>query len=136
MNDQVRQRSVTGLRPSIIVPLFESNVCFGGGGEIILLFSSKEYSPPPGSSGQSSWLQIQRSRIISAALPNLLRSSRSGMGSTQNLRIIEELLERKVGIRCSDHTKPSTSQNLALTLLTSGGRSVGIVHLQIGSLGV
>jgi hypothetical protein len=35
------------------------------------------------SSGQSSWLQIQRSRIRFPALPNFLRSSGSGTGSTQ-----------------------------------------------------
>jgi hypothetical protein len=35
------------------------------------------------SSGQSFWLQIQRSRIRFPALPDFLRSSGSGMGSTQ-----------------------------------------------------
>jgi hypothetical protein len=36
-----------------------------------------------GQSCQSSWLQIQRSRVIFPALPDFLRSSGSGMGSTQ-----------------------------------------------------
>jgi hypothetical protein len=35
-----------------------------------------------------------------------------------------------VGIRCADHATPSTSKKLALTSPTSGGRSVGIVHLR------
>jgi hypothetical protein len=34
------------------------------------------------SSAQSSWLQIQRSRVRLPALPDFLRSSRSGTGST------------------------------------------------------
>jgi hypothetical protein len=45
------------------------------------------------SSGQSSWLQIQRSRVLFPALQVFLRSSGSGTGSTQPVRIIEELLE-------------------------------------------
>jgi hypothetical protein len=48
------------------------------------------------SSGQSSWLLIQRSQVRFPALPDFLRSSGSGTGSTQPMRIIEELLERKV----------------------------------------
>jgi hypothetical protein len=39
--------------------------------------------PPLWSSGQSSRLQIQRSRIRFPALPDFLRSSGSGTGSTQ-----------------------------------------------------
>ena len=35
------------------------------------------------SSGQSLWLQIQRSRVRSPALPDFLSSSGSGTGSTQ-----------------------------------------------------
>jgi hypothetical protein len=35
------------------------------------------------SSGHSSWLQIQRSRDRFPALPDILRSSGSGTGSTQ-----------------------------------------------------
>jgi hypothetical protein len=41
------------------------------------------FTPPLCSSGQSSWLQIQRSRLRFPALPDFLRSSGSGMGSTQ-----------------------------------------------------
>jgi hypothetical protein len=39
--------------------------------------------PPLWSSGQSFWLQIQRSRVRFQALPDFLRSSGSGTGSTQ-----------------------------------------------------
>ena len=38
---------------------------------------------PLWSSGQSFWLQIQRSRVRSPALPDFLSSSGSGTGSTQ-----------------------------------------------------
>jgi hypothetical protein len=45
-----------------------------------------------------SWLQIQRSRVRFPELPDFLRSSGSGTGSTHVslVRIIEELLERTV----------------------------------------
>ena len=39
--------------------------------------------PPLWSSGQSFWLQIQRSRVRSPALPDFLSSTGSGTGSTQ-----------------------------------------------------
>ena len=39
--------------------------------------------PPLWSSGQSFWLQIQRSWVRFSALPDFLSSSRSGTGSTQ-----------------------------------------------------
>jgi hypothetical protein len=39
--------------------------------------------PPLWSSDQSSWLQIQRSRVRFPALPDFLRSSGSGTGSTR-----------------------------------------------------
>jgi len=39
--------------------------------------------PPLWSSGQSFWLEIQRSRVRSPALPDFLSSSGSGTGSTQ-----------------------------------------------------
>jgi hypothetical protein len=38
----------------------------------------EESKPPEWSSGQSSWLQIQRSRVRLPALPDFLRSSGSG----------------------------------------------------------
>jgi hypothetical protein len=79
------------------------------------LFKSR---PPLWSSCQSSWMQIQRSLVRFPALPDFLRSSWSGTGSTQP-REYEELLEWKssgsgsrkprltaVGIRCADHMTP------------------------------
>jgi hypothetical protein len=39
--------------------------------------------PPLWSSGQRSWLQIQRSRVRFPAIQDFLRSSGSGTGSTQ-----------------------------------------------------
>jgi len=53
--------------------------------KLIILFGSNvdEGGPPLWSSGQSFWLQIQRSRVRSPALPDFLSSSGSGMGSTQ-----------------------------------------------------
>ena len=42
-----------------------------------------DWIPPLWSSGQSFWLQIQRSRVRSPALPDFLSSSGSGTGSTQ-----------------------------------------------------
>ena len=39
--------------------------------------------PPLWSSGQSFWLQIERSRVRFPALPDFLSSSVSGTGSTQ-----------------------------------------------------
>ena len=42
-----------------------------------------KYGPPLWSSGQSFWLQIQRSRVRFPALPDFLSSSGSGTGSTQ-----------------------------------------------------
>jgi hypothetical protein len=72
------------------------------------------FRPPLWSSGQSSCLQIQRSRVRFPALPDFLRGSVSGTG------IIKELLEWKssgsgsrksrltvMGIRCADHATPS-----------------------------
>jgi hypothetical protein len=45
--------------------------------------TSRLYGPPLRSRGQSFWLQIQRSWVRFPALPDVLRSSRSGRGSTQ-----------------------------------------------------
>jgi hypothetical protein len=45
--------------------------------------SNTPVGPPLWSSGQSSWLQIQRSRVRFSAQPDFLRSSGSGTGSTQ-----------------------------------------------------
>jgi hypothetical protein len=50
---------------------------------------------PLWSSGQSSCLQIQRSRVRFLALPDFLRSSGSGTGPLSLVSITGELLERK-----------------------------------------
>jgi hypothetical protein len=52
--------------------------------------------PPLWSSGQSFWLQIQRTRIRFPALPDFLRSKGLERGPLSLVRIIEELPERKV----------------------------------------
>jgi hypothetical protein len=92
------------------------------------------------SSGQSSWLQIQRFRVLFPALPDFLRSSGSGLGPTQPREDNwgatwkessgSGLENRKINGR-GDSLPWSRDTlypiNLALTSLTSGGRSVGIV---------
>jgi len=50
---------------------------------ILFNFSSGHEGPPLWSNGQSFWLQIQRSRVRSPALPDFLSSSGSETGSTQ-----------------------------------------------------
>jgi len=55
--------------------LFPFSTCFG---QLYAL-----YRPPLWSSGQSFWLQIQRFRVRSPALPDFLSSSGSGTGSTE-----------------------------------------------------
>jgi hypothetical protein len=47
------------------------------------------------SSVQSSWLQIQRSRVRFPALPDFLRSTKSGTGSTRRHEENEELLNER-----------------------------------------
>jgi hypothetical protein len=47
------------------------------------MITSSGHRPLLWSSGQSSWVQIQRSRVRFPALPDFLRSSGSGTGSTQ-----------------------------------------------------
>jgi hypothetical protein len=53
----------------------------------------------------------------------LLRRNSSGSGL--------ESREYGLGIRHADHVAPSIRKKLALTSLTSGGHSVGIVRLRI-----
>jgi hypothetical protein len=43
----------------------------------------RDNRPPLGSSGQSSWLQIHRSRLLFPELPDILSSSGCGTGPTQ-----------------------------------------------------
>jgi len=51
--------------------------------EWIKLLNFRRLRPPLWSSGQSFWLQIQRSRVRFPALPDFLSSCWSGTGSTQ-----------------------------------------------------
>jgi hypothetical protein len=93
-------------------------------------------------SGQSSWLQMQRSRVQFPALPDFLRSSSSETGSTQPREDDWDLLEWKgsgSGLE-NQNSRPWNPlrwprdtlylQKFALTSPTSGGRSVGIVRLR------
>jgi hypothetical protein len=57
----------------------------------------RSYRPPLWSSGQSSWLLTQRSRIRFPALPHILSSTGYGMGALSLVKINEELLQRKGG---------------------------------------
>jgi hypothetical protein len=52
---------------------------------VLIIYEHRIYClrQPMLSSGQSSWLQIQRSRVRFPALPDFLRSSASGTASTQ-----------------------------------------------------
>ena len=89
--------------------------------------------PPLWSSGQRFWLQIQRSRVRSPALPDFLSSSGSGTGSTQPREVkLRSYLNKKssgsrfrkqrltaVGTRCANRVTPLYPQNLALVSLCS-----------------
>ena len=66
--------------PKIIKPLF---YCACSSCEDLLNVCMYFVRPPLWSSGQSFWLQIQRSRVRFPALPDFLSSSGSGTGSTQ-----------------------------------------------------
>jgi hypothetical protein len=85
----------------------------------LLLHSANFSWPPLESTGQSFWLQIQRSQVWFPALPDLLRSSGFGTRSTQphednwgatwrksRLRSRKPRL-MTVGIHCADHATPS-----------------------------
>ena len=60
--------------------------------------------PPLWSSGQSFWLQIQRFRVRSPALPDFLSSSGSGTGSTQPREVkLRSYLNKKVAAPGSEN---------------------------------
>ena len=60
--------------------------------------------PPLWSSGQNLWLQIQRSRVRSPALPDFLSSSGSGTGSTQLREVkLRSYLNKKVAAPGSEN---------------------------------
>jgi hypothetical protein len=80
------------------------------------------------SGGQSSWLQIQRSRVRFPALPDFLRSSGSIKGSTQP----REDKWGTIWMENRDLTTrhPLYPRKLALTAPTGGGCSAGMVRLR------
>jgi hypothetical protein len=96
--------------------------------------------PPLWSSGQSSWLQIQRSGFDSRRYQIFWEVVGLEPCPLSLVSTIEELLGRKVaapvkkaentavGMRNADCATPLYSQKLALTSLTGGSRSVGIVR--------
>jgi hypothetical protein len=96
--------------------------------------------PPVWSSGDSSWLQIQRSGFDSWRYQIFLEVVGLEPGRLSLMSTIEELLERKCsgsGLESREysHRDPSRwprgflyPQKVALTSATSDGRSVGVVH--------
>ena len=62
------------------------------------------YRPPLLSSGQSFWLQTQRSRVRSPALPDFPSSIGSGTGSTQPREVkLSSYLNKKVAAAGSEY---------------------------------
>jgi hypothetical protein len=66
-------------------------------------------------------------------LDRRLGGPQSRSGRYGEVKILDRILKREVilrpwGIRRTDHATPLYAQKLALTSLTSGGRSVGIVR--------
>ena len=97
--------------------------------------------PPLWSSGQSFWLQIQRSRVRFQALPDFLSISGSETGSTQPRELnwgatwikkvaapVQKTEINGRGDLLPWPREPLYPQKLALTSPTGGGRSVGIFH--------
>jgi hypothetical protein len=74
------------------VPGYTTHVlCFLWGMNWIYICCVEESRPPLWSSGQSSWLQVQRSLVRFPALPDFLRSSGSGTGSTEPCEYMDHL---------------------------------------------
>jgi hypothetical protein len=102
-------------------------------------FLQYNIGPPLWSSGQSSWLQSQRSGFDSRCYQSCCEVVRLQRGPLSLMSTTEELLERKSsgsGLENRDYGRRDPSrwphgtlypQTLALTLPTSGGRSVRIV---------
>jgi hypothetical protein len=102
---------------------------------------------PLWSSGQNSWLQIQRSWVRFPALPDFLRSG-SVTGSTQPREDnwgatwmkskgsgMEDPRLTAVRTRCPGRATPLYPQKLVLTSPTSGRRSADIISLRTKSHG-
>jgi hypothetical protein len=97
---------------------------------------------PLWSSGQSSWLQIQRSGFDSGHYQIFWEVVGLERGPLSLMSTVEELLGRKSsgsGLESQEYGRKDPSrwpcgtlyrQKLALTSSTSSGRLVGIVHLQ------
>ena len=74
------------------------------------------YRPPLWSSGQSFWLQIQRSQVRSPALPDFLSSSGSGTGSTKPREVkLRSYLNKKVAAPGSENRDERPWGPVALT---------------------
>jgi hypothetical protein len=98
------------------------------------------YCPPLWSSGQSSWLQIQRSGFDSRRYQISWKVVGLEWGPLSLVSTSEELLERnssRSGLEIREHGRGDPlrwprgtifRQKLALTLATTGGRSFGIVR--------
>jgi hypothetical protein len=93
--------------------------------------------PPLWSSGQSSWLQIRRSRVRFPGTKREKKVVGLEWGPLSLVSTTEELLGRNSsgsGLEIREYgrrdSSPSIRKKLALTSLTSGGRSVGIVRLR------
>jgi hypothetical protein len=97
---------------------------------------------PLWSSGQSSWLQVLRSGVDSRSYHMFLEVVGLERGPLSLVNTIEELLEKnssRSGLENRDYGRRDPSrwqrdslypQNMALTSLPSGGRSVGLVRSQ------
>jgi hypothetical protein len=83
-------------------------------------------------SGQTSWLQIKRSRFRFPLLQHFLRNCGPGTGSPQPR---EEPRWTAVGIRCADHA-PLFTGKIRHYFGGRSGRTVGILHLRIKRDGV
>jgi len=67
----------------IVIFRMKNLIMVYSGRNMSFLSSSNKNQLDVWSSGQSFWLQMQRSRVRSPALPDFLSSSESGTGSTQ-----------------------------------------------------
>jgi hypothetical protein len=116
-------------------------LCFLWGTNWIYICYVEESRPPLWSSGQSSWLQIQRSGFDSRIYHIFWEAVGLERGPLSLASTIEELLERKSSGSGLENRKYSrrdplrwprgtlNPQKLVLTSPTSGGRTVGIVRL-------
>jgi hypothetical protein len=117
-------------------------LCFLWGTNWICICYVEESRPPLWSSGQSYWLQIQRSGFDSLHYRIFWEVFGLGHRSLSLVSTTEELLGRESngsGLQNREYNRRDPSrwphgilypQALPLTSPTSGGRSVGIVHSQ------